>query len=114
MKRELLTYDVCKNMGAYPLSSLGLQGRRLKKRVWLVKYEDHFALRLHRTNIMKIYSDRWEIYTGGWETVTTKKYLNEYSPVYIFSHKRIWYYHHKGDNSQNNNHVFEEGMSISK
>ena len=111
---DTLTYGICNSMKMHRLSSLGATGKRIRKNLWLIKHDDYYALRLHGTEIVQIYLDRWEIRTGGWKTPTTKKNIEQYGPIQICSHKRVWYYSIKNDNTQNCWHRFEEGMSISK
>ncbi len=50
------------------------------------------ALRLHSTDIVTYYEDgRIEIATGGYETPTTKRYINGAAPCYVSQMNFQWY-----------------------
>lgn len=53
------------------------------------------VMRLHQTDIMVWSADgaTVKLYTGGWQTVTTKERLNRFAPGHgrIFSDKGVWY-----------------------
>ena len=55
---------------------------------------DHIAVQLHATDIVKLYPNGdVQLYTGGWETSTTKAYMNAFLPacVYVFQKEFSWY-----------------------
>jgi hypothetical protein len=54
------------------------------------------VLRLHHTDIAVWSEDgaTVQLYTGGWQTVTTKERLNSFFPCRIFSDRGIWYISH--------------------
>ncbi|MCP3681272.1 MAG: hypothetical protein GY861_01150 [bacterium] len=70
-------------------------------RLFYFPENDCYAIRLHKTDIVKIYSnDSYELNTGNWYTVTTKARMNAYIPINIYTHKRTWFignYNHKTD-----------------
>ena len=51
----------------------------------------HFAIRYHNTDVVCIYPDGWELNSGGYHSVTTKKRINDYSPTYVYQRNWIWY-----------------------
>lgn len=62
--------------------------------------EDAFAVRLHATDVVTIYSDgSYVLSSGGWQTVTTKDRMNGYAPVRVSSVNREWFARHwsRGD-----------------
>ena len=49
---------------------------------------------LHATEVVRIHADgRYTLNTGGWQTVTTKARINQYSPVRVYARDFIWYVH---------------------
>lgn len=108
---KFLTYQNCKDLTMRDLPSIKETGRRLETNVWLVVHEECFAVRLHNTEILEIYPDKYRLYNGNWRTKLTSTKLSKYSPVNIFSLKKKWRWYYKGDTHQNIN-MFEEGMEI--
>ena len=50
------------------------------------------GIRLHDTIVVKIHDDgSWQLYSGGWYTVTTKDRINAYSPARVASERGRWY-----------------------
>jgi hypothetical protein len=47
---------------------------------------------LHGTNVVVIYpDDTVMLNSGGWHTHTTKKRINQYSPVQVYQKNYEWY-----------------------
>lgn len=64
----------------------------------LFQVSDGYAIRYHRTDIVTIhYDDTYTLRTGGWSSVTTKKWINHYSPAYIWQKNWYWYIVPNGD-----------------
>lgn len=58
----------------------------------LVKTERGYGIKLHQTVVVEILpKNEYVLNSGGWRTVTTKERINLYSPVRVYSEKRIWY-----------------------
>ena len=84
----------------------GLDKKKLANNTYLMK-TDCFVIQLHNTHIIKIYpDDTYELNTEGWQTVTTKDRLNEFSPARIYQKRGVWFV---GEDK-----VFFDGMRISK
>jgi hypothetical protein len=67
---------------------------------------DTFAVRLHNTDVVKIHADgTYTLTTKGWQTVTTKDRINNYSPVRIHQKAFVWYV---GDKE------FVDGMKVNE
>lgn len=74
------------------------KGYKLENNTRLINRGSHFAVRLHNTDIVEIdHHNRYTLYTGGWETVTTKDRINKYSPVYIKQRDYTWYVNVDGE-----------------
>lgn len=82
----MLTYDKC-------VFTLGTrETRKLSNNTYLRKEGNVFIVKLHNTDIFKVFEDNtYELNTGGWQTVTTKSRLNEFTPARIHQCKGIWY-----------------------
>jgi hypothetical protein len=65
--------------------------RKLDNNTYLIVHDDHYAIKLHKTEIVKHYPGHTELYTGGWKTVTTKDRINKFSRVSISQSKGVWY-----------------------
>jgi hypothetical protein len=69
--------------------------RRLRHNTYLYPSgPDAYAVRFHSTDVVTIHRDgTWTLRTGGWETVTTKARINDYSPARVYSEDRalaVW------------------------
>lgn len=56
---------------------------------------EHIALRLHQTDILKVYPDgSFVVDNGGWQKMTTMRRLNNYLPPgwSIYTHQGTWYW----------------------
>lgn len=86
--------------------------KKVANNTYLIVIEDAkgnkgIGLRLHSTVVVKFFEDRTEVYTGGWETVTTKDRINSFLPVGRINQKdHVWYWN-DGEASR-----FEEGDQI--
>lgn len=71
----------------------GRNGRRkIANNTYLYPVNDGIAVRLHATNVVVIHPDNtYTLNSGGWQTVTTKARLNEYSPARVCQRNGIWY-----------------------
>lgn len=88
-------------------------GKPLENNTRLFDRGTHFAVRLHNTDVVRIYPDGWALYTGGYHSVTTKDRLNKYGPLLIYQRNWIWYI--AGWVSEDvSDPVFTEGMFIDR
>lgn len=82
----MLTYESCKNI----LSKRDT--KKLANNTYLRKEENCFVVKLHNTDIIKIYlGNIYELNTNGWQAATTKARLNEFTPARIYQKRGIWY-----------------------
>jgi hypothetical protein len=57
-----------------------------------IEYDDSVSIRLHGTAVVRFYPNGTvKLNSGGWRTHTTKKRINQYSPVYVYQKKYEWY-----------------------
>jgi len=92
-------------------------GKPLENNTRLFDRGDHFAVRLHNTDVVRIYPDGWSLHTGGYSTVTTKDRLNKYGPLTIYQRDWIWYVAGRftqGINDIVDDPVFTEGMFVKR
>jgi hypothetical protein len=72
--------------------------------------------RLHRTDVVTKHPDgTFTLNTGGWETVTTKDRINNYSPARVFQKNHAWFVAgRKPDGSYDWDNVtpFYDGMKV--
>lgn len=65
--------------------------RKVGNHTYLKREGSVIHLRLHSTDIITWHVDgRVVLFTGGWNTLTTKDRLNQYGPIRIHSHKGTW------------------------
>jgi hypothetical protein len=71
----------------------GRNGRRkIGNNTYLYPHKDGIAVRLHQTDVVVIHPDNtYTLNSGGWQTVTTKDRMNEYSPARVCQSKGVWY-----------------------
>jgi hypothetical protein len=71
----------------------GRKSRKVENNTYLHQLEDgSIGVKLHETDVVIYRQDGTiQLNTGGWETVTTKARLNDYSPVGIYQKKRVWF-----------------------
>lgn len=66
--------------------------RRLHRNTTLERRGDAFAICLHQTDVVTIRSDgTYVLRNGGWQTTTTKRRINQYSPARIYQKDFVWY-----------------------
>lgn len=67
--------------------------KKLKNNTYLVRLDSEtIGVQLHNTIVVTIHGDgTYTLNSGGWQTVTTKDRINEYSPVRISQRKYQWY-----------------------
>lgn len=57
-----------------------------------IQADGSVAIELHGTNVVVIYpDDTVMLNSGGWHTHTTKKRINQYSPVQVYQKNYEWY-----------------------
>ena len=67
------------------------------------------AIKLHSTYVVKIRDDgTYTLNSGGWQTVTTKDRINQYSPVRVYQRKFEWFVNINGKE-----YPFIDGMVVS-
>ena len=91
--------------------------RKLKNNTYLEMHpeENYIAVRLHATDVVRYFSDgRVQLNSGGWQTVTTKDRLNEYSPFHVTQRAHKWtLYPPMNDLMEGANGIkFEDGMHL--
>ena len=69
------------------------ESRKLANNTYLVRIDDNtIGVRLHSTYVVTYHTDgRIVLNSGGWQTVTTKQRMNEYSPLRVTQTKGVWY-----------------------
>ena len=71
--------------------------------------DNSVAITLHSTDVVTIHEDgTYTLRTGGWQTVTTKDRINQYSPVRVYQRKYEWFVKINGRELP-----FMEGMVVS-
>jgi len=75
------------------LKSLSLTSKRkLANNTYLVIRDDGgLAVKLHDTEVVIHYPTKIVLDSGGWQTVTTKARINEFSRVNLTQSKGVWY-----------------------
>ncbi len=85
-----MTYQEAKE-----LIKRGRNGRKKLRNNTYLHYSEidkSFAIILHQTDVVRIYQDgTYELRSGGWNTLTTKKVINMFSPVKIYQKDFVWY-----------------------
>lgn len=65
--------------------------RKLANNTYLVVRNDGgFGIRLHETEVVIHYPDHFVLNSGGWQTVTTKQRINEFSNAQLWQEKGTW------------------------
>jgi hypothetical protein len=88
--------------------------RKLANNTYARRCEDHIAIRLHDTDIMRFTpKDVITIDTGGWRTSTTKERINNYTPGpwRVFQRNGVWGWWMPGDGQEA---MFSDGDIIRK
>lgn len=66
------------------------------------------GIMLHSTYVVKIHPDNtYTLNSGGWQTLTTKDRINQYSPVRVYQRKYEWFVKINGKE-----YPFMEGMVV--
>lgn len=74
-----------------------------------ILHDNSVGIMLHSTYVVKIHpDDTYTLQTGGWQTVTTKDRINQYSPVRVYQRKYEWFVKVNGKE-----YPFMEGMVVS-
>ena len=74
-----------------------------------ILHDGSVGILLHSTYVVKIHpDDTYTLQTGGWQTVTTKDRINQYSPVRVYQRKYEWFVKVNGKE-----YPFMEGMVVS-
>lgn len=67
-------------------------GKPIANNTRLFDRGDHIAIRLHNTDIIKLYPNGVVVLRhGGWQTITTKDRLNRYTDACIENRRGTWY-----------------------
>lgn len=109
-----LTYDACLGLmnTPYRLRNGVIIGNntRLHKSVEGCAFD----VRLHGNLIMRINASGWEVFTGGWTTVTTKARLNRYLPRGITVRQQNWCWNWEAHDGEKWNYLmpFREGNFV--
>jgi hypothetical protein len=74
-----------------------------------ILHDDTVAIKLHNTYVVKINPNgTYTLNSGGWQTVTTKDRINQYSPVRVYQRKFEWFVTINGKE-----YPFIDGMVVS-
>ena len=74
-----------------------------------ILHDNSVGIMLHSTYVVKIHPDNtYTLQTGGWQTVTTKDRINQYSPVRVYQRNYEWFVTINGKE-----YPFMEGMVVS-
>lgn len=92
------------------------QRRMLARNTYLTRRSDtRIAVRLHQTDIV-IFHERGviEVYTGGWNTMTTRERINRYLPsgYAVWTDKRVAYLSRRPWDSEGFRYPLTEGVMI--
>ena len=73
-----------------------------------ILHDNSVGIMLHSTYVVKIHPDNtYTLQTGGWQTVTTKDRINQYSPVRVYQRNYEWFVTLNGKE-----YPFMEGMVV--
>lgn len=88
IQSAMLTYQ-----SAEQLLARGRNGtKKLENNTYLHRVGSGIAVKLHATDVVVVTPDNdYILNTGGWQTVTTKARINDYSPARISQRKGLWY-----------------------
>ena len=83
--------------------------RKLSRNVYAERDGADIVIIFHCTKIIRYRPDGSVVLnSGGWQTVTTKSNLNQYSDCSVWQDKRVWYVSY-GDSGKMG---FEDGMTF--
>ena len=94
LRRSRFNFAQCKEFLA---AGKNPQQRKLANNTYLLAIgnptaPEHYAIKLHDTHIVEIYpDDSVKLFTGGWQTLTTKQRINSFSPIGIYQSAGVWY-----------------------
>ena len=78
-----------------------------------IEYDDSVSVELHSTKVVVLYPNGLvKLQTGGWQTVTTKDRMNQYSPVYVQQRKGEWYVKIRREDGGRDEFPFMENMVV--
>lgn len=89
-------------------------GNRMRRKVGNNTYAEIFqdgtvGIMLHSTYVVKIHPDNtYTLNSGGWQTLTTKDRINQYSPKRVYQRDYQWYVSLNGKE-----YPFMDGMVVS-
>lgn len=73
-----------------------------------ILHDNSVGIMLHSTYVVKIHPDNtYTLQTGGWQTITTKDRINQYSPVRVYQRNYEWFVRLNGKE-----YPFMEGMVV--
>ena len=81
--------------------------KKLRYATFLHNREDHFAIRHHATDIVRIYPRKVVFDCNGWKSKTTKERLNDYGPGTVWSQKGVWMVSYNGSEA-----LYKDGMTF--
>ena len=74
-----------------------------------MNFDGSVGIWLHSTEVVTIHPDNtYTLRCGGWQTVTTKDRINQYSPVRVYQKNFEWFVRLNGKD-----YPFMEGMVVS-
>ena len=66
--------------------------RKIGNNTYLYPVDGGIGVRLHGTDVVVIHPDNtYTLNSGGWQTVTTKARINEFSPARVCQRNGVWY-----------------------
>lgn len=66
--------------------------KKLANNTYLHEVHGGIAVQLHDTDVVTIWPDNtYTLNSGGWQTVTTKARINDFSPARLGQDKGVWY-----------------------
>jgi hypothetical protein len=70
----------------------GLDTKKIDNNTYVRKDGNCFVVKLHNTDIIKVHPGNvYELNAGGWQTVTTKSRLCEFTPARIYQKRGVWF-----------------------
>lgn len=101
MNNYLTDYQQCKRFAQG-------RARKLGNNTYLVVRDDGgYGIRLHDTEVVIHYPNHVILESGGWQTVTTKARMNNYSNAHVWSERGVWFVSWHGET-----YPFADGISL--
>jgi hypothetical protein len=73
-----------------------------------ILHDGSVGIMLHSTYVVKIHPDNTHtLNSGGWQTLTTKDRINQYSPIRVYQRKFEWFV-----TINNKEYPFMDGMVV--